>query len=140
MKEVEKNGGRSIKVIRWTARIWGALIILYVSIIIIGIIYSLITTGEADPHAEEDIPLIEYSGPVLFSISTIGLAVAWKFEGVGGAIVVLAQVLFMILHMVQEPISAEASFIFPMLLSIFVMIPGILFLISWNGSRKIDKK
>lgn len=122
--------------IRWTARIWGSLILAIVLFITLGYSYNLITEGEADPHAEEDIPPIEYSGPVLIFVSAIAFAFAWKFELIGGAIAASAQVLFIILQIVQEPISAEASFTAPLVISLFVMLPGLLFLICWKYSKK----
>lgn len=135
MKKNEGNVGSMNKRIMWTARIWGSVIIAFVGFFIIATLYSLITTGEADPYAEENIPAIEYSGPVLMVISTMGLAMAWKFEGVGGSITVGGQMLFMIFHLIQRPISLEASFIFPILLSIFVMVPGIFYLAYWKRTR-----
>jgi hypothetical protein len=136
MKRNDRKNSRRIKVIRWIARIWGSLILAIVLFITLGYSYNLITEGEADPYAEEDIPPIEYSGPVLMLVSTIGLAIAWKFEGVGGLITVGAQVLFIILQFIQEPISLEAIFIVPLILSLFVMLPGLLFVMYWKETKK----
>jgi hypothetical protein len=122
------------KWIRWTARIWGALIIAFVVLFVIGSIHSLITTGESDPNAQENIPLIEYSGPILLFLSTVGLAIAWKREKIGGGIAVGFQLLFLIILPFQDPISLKMSFIGPLMISLFVMIPGLFFLAYWRRS------
>jgi hypothetical protein len=124
-----------MKWLKWTARIWGSLIVAVVLLIVIGYAYNLITMGEADPYAEEDIPPIEYSGPVLLFLSTIGLAIAWKWEGLGGGIAVSLQILFMIFLIVQEPPTLNMSFIGPLMISLTVVIPGLLYLWFWRSKK-----
>ena len=119
---------RKIKWVKWTARIWGTLIVAYVLLIVIGLAYNLITLGEADPHAEENIPLIEYSGPIFVFISTIGLALALKWEGIGGSIAVVSQLFFLLFLIIQEPVSLEFSFIGPLIISMFIIIPGLFYI------------
>ncbi len=121
--------------IRWTARIWGTLIVAFVLLFILGTIYSLITTGDADPNAQENIPPIEYSGPLLMFLSTIGLAIAWKWESIGGGLAFGFQLMFLIILPFQDQISLKMSFIGPLTISLFVMIPGLFYLVYWRRSR-----
>jgi hypothetical protein len=136
MPEEGFHPGRRPGWIRWTARIWGSLIVIFVLFIVVATLYSLITTGEADPNSEDDIPLIEYSGPVLFSLSAVGLAIAWKWEGLGGGLAITFQILFLILLPFQDPLSLKMSFIGPLMISLIVMIPGLFHLASWRISGK----
>lgn len=128
MSERSFKTSKKLSRIRWTARIWGGLIIAWVLLIIIGISINLITEGEADPHSEEDVPVTEYAGPILFFLSAVGLGLAYKWEGIGGAFVVVFQLLFIISQFIFRGPSMKGSFVFPIMLSLFVMLPGLLYI------------
>lgn len=132
MVDVEEYRNRRI---RRVGRIWGTVIIAYVVLIILGMVISLITEGEADPNSEDDIEIIEYSGPVLVFLSTAGLAIAWKKEGIGGSITVACQVLFLILLPFHRTVSFDLRFMFPLLISLYIMVPGILFIAYCKRTR-----
>lgn len=133
---------RATKWIRWVARIWGALIVVYVLLMLIGYGWNWVTTGVADPHAVEDVPLITYVGLALMVLGALALGIAWRWERLGGTITVSSQLVFFTLHLIEGPARLDPHFVVPCLMSIIVAIPGILFLVCWWRSRKraIPKK
>jgi len=130
------TGDRTTKWICWIARVWGALIVVYVLLVIVSTIWNWLTTGIADPHAIENINNIDYVGPVFILISTLGLGIAWRWVKIGGTVAVVFQLLFLVFHLFQKPISLDPSFIVPCLISIIIFFPGILFLVCWWRQRK----
>jgi hypothetical protein len=135
MKRNDPISSIKTRSIRWIARIWGSLIVIFVLLFVIGMTYNIITIGEADPHSEDDIPPIEYSGPILMFLSTVGLAIAWKWEGLGGGLAIGFQVLFLIVLPFQDPISFKMQFLGPLMISLIVMIPGLFYLAYWRMSK-----
>ena len=123
------------KVIRWIARIWGTVIVVYSLLMLIGYGWNWVTTGVADPHVVEDVPPIEYLGLALVVLGALALGIAWRWERLGGAIVVVSQLLFLTLHLIQGPIILDPHFVVPCLISITIVTPGILFLVCWWRSR-----
>ena len=115
----------TIKWVRRIARIW--------SIIVIGItlVVAVSHIVTPDPYAT-DYPPIENLLPMLMVISVLGLAIAWRWEGVGGAINIgffLANLgLYWIIRGKFFPLEALS------VLSLAV-VPGALFLICWWRSR-----
>ena len=89
MPNVNDVGDRATKWIRWIARIWGTLIVAFTLLMLIGYAWNWVTTGKADPHAVEDYPPIETLPPLFALLSVLGLGVAWRWEGLGGAITVV---------------------------------------------------
>jgi len=126
----------AIKVIRWIARIWGALIVLYALLMLIGYGWNWVTTGVTDPHVVEDVPLITYVGLALMFLGALALGIAWRWERLGGTITVVSQLVFLTLLLIEGPISLDPHFVVPCLMSITVATPGILFLVCWSRSRK----
>ena len=118
--------------LRWTARIWGGLILLIALSILAGNIWTKLTSGEGDPYAAEDYPFIENIPPALMLISAVGLGIAWHWERIGGLIAVLGQLAALPLLLIHWPITVgfPRYLIAPYGLSAVVAIPGILFLIS----------
>ena len=45
-----------------------------------------VKTGTVDPHAIKDYPAIENMIPLTLILSVLGLGLAWRWEGLGGAI------------------------------------------------------
>jgi len=129
-------GGRATKWIRWVARIWGSLIVVYVLLMLIGYGWNWVTTGVADPHAVEDVPLITYVGLAIMVMGALALGIAWRWEKLGGTITVASQFVFFTLHLIEGPVRLDTHFVVPCLISIIVAIPGILFLVCWWRSRK----
>jgi len=129
-------GDRVTKWIRWVARIWGGLIVLYVLLVLIGYGWNWVTTGVADPHAVEAVPLVEYVGLVIMVVGALSLGIAWRWEKLGGTIAVASQLVFIALHLIEGPVSSDPHFVVPCLISVVVAIPGVLFLLCWWRSRK----
>ena len=86
MTKDKNSRSRVTRWLRWAARIWSFPIILYALLVAAGYAWNLATTGAADPHAVDDYPPIEALPPVLMFLSILGLGVAWRWEGLGGAI------------------------------------------------------
>ena len=100
-------------VLRWIARIVGSLTALM--IVFFGIAYSI----EGDPPKASVVSI--------FVIWVVGVVLSWKWEGIGGGLLLLSSIIFYIfvpdaLDWPPNPLIA-----FP--------ITGILFLICWWKSR-----
>jgi hypothetical protein len=83
----------------------------------------------------EDYPPIENLLPVIMTLSVLGLAVAFRWEGVGGAINVgLFLVHYGVFWAIRgEPFPFRAV---PMLLA--AVVPGVLFLVCWWSTRSLE--
>jgi hypothetical protein len=106
---------------RRVARIW--------SIVIIGITLVAAIAHIVVPEPEAtDYPPIENLLPVVMFLSVVGLAIAWRWEGVGGAINVglfLAHLgLYWIIRGKFFPLRALPMFS-------AAVVPGVLFLVCW---------
>jgi len=117
--------------LRWIARIWSIIIILFTLIMVIGYAVNWVKTGTVDPHAMKDYPAIENLIPITLILSVLGLGLAWRWEGLGGVInigfyLANAAVHFWIIS--PRP--------YPYLIAIALPIPGILFLVCWWMSGK----
>jgi hypothetical protein len=137
MSDVSDSNDRATKWIRRIARIWSAPIILLALLMFAGYVWNLVTIGVADPYAVEDVPFLEALPPILMFVSILGLAIAWRWEGVGGAIALGFQFVTLIVLLIQRPLTDDFSrSAIPYLLSLVIILPGILFLVSWRRSRK----
>jgi hypothetical protein len=140
MPNVNDAGERATKWIRWTARIWGSLIVAFTLLFFIGYAWNLVTTGVADPHAVEDYPPIENLPPLFAFLSVLGLGLAWRWEGLGGGIAVAFSLAYLPVLLIHWPIGHD----FPRYLMapygvwVVIAIPGVLYLICWWRSRKGD--
>ena len=112
-----------VTVLRWTARVWSLLVLPVVLLIALS----------PDLHATVPVALIDWILLSLFAVATIGLLLAWRWEALGG-IVVVASVLvqnvgFGIVHgfglVPQFFAIAGLSF----------LVPAGLFLLCWAQSR-----
>ena len=136
MKKVSDTSDRATKWIRWIARIWSSPIILYALLMLAGYAWNLVTIGKADPYAVEGYPLTEALPPILMFVSILGLGIAWRWEGLGGAITLVFIFAVLLLLLIQRPITHDFSrSAIPYLMSVVIAIPGILFLICWRRSR-----
>jgi hypothetical protein len=138
MPKVNDVADRTTKWMRWIARIWAAVIIAIVLVIVVGRASSWVITGEADPHAVEDYPPIENLPPLFALLSALGLGIAWRWEGLGGAIAVVSSLASLPVLLIHWPIAHD----FPRYLMapygvwMMIAIPGILFLICWWRSKR----
>ncbi len=125
-------------IICWITRIWGALLVICALFILIGYAWNWVTTGEADPHAGTDYPPIENLPPLFSLLSILGLGVAWRWEGLGGAIAVIFSLATLPLLLIHWPIAEgfPRYLVAPYGVWMIITIPGILFLVCWRQSRK----
>jgi hypothetical protein len=105
-----------VRVVRWVARIWSLGPILFA---LAEILF---------PHAEEGeiVPWTELVPLGLAFISVIGLALAWRWERLGGWISLGALAVFLILFL----ITVERSFPAVLIFLVGIGVPATLFLIS----------
>ena len=128
---------RVTKWVRWIARIWSLPIIAYALLFLVGYMWNWITIGVADPHAVEDVPLIEALPPILMFLSVLGLGIAWRWERLGGAVTLVFELAVLVLLPFSIPIARDfPRSAAPYLMSLIVIIPGVLFLVCWWRSRE----
>jgi hypothetical protein len=137
MPNVKATDDRGTRALRWIARIWGTIIVAIALLFIVGYAWSWVTTGTADPHAVEDYPPIENLPPLFAFFSILGLALAWRWEGLGGAIAVLFSLAMLPILLIHWPIAEDFPrfLIAPYGVWAVLLIPGILFLICWRRSK-----
>jgi hypothetical protein len=120
---------RTTKWIRWIARILSIVIIGFTLMMVIG---HAVTP---DPHAI-DYPPIENLLPLVMCLSVLGLGLAWRWEGLGGAISVVFFLANLGLYW-----AIRGKF-FPLrglpILSP-VLITGMLFLVCWWRTRSSSR-
>jgi len=136
-QQEQKLSDRTTKRIRLIARIVSAPIIIFALMMLTGYTVSWITTGTADPYAVEDYPFIENIPPILMFLAIMGLAIAWRSEKLGGTI----NLLFCALTLIVIPFTRDTldfRSIMPMILVFIVAIPGVLFIMYWRRSKKIN--
>lgn len=129
-------GDRATKWIRRIARVWGALIIGITLFVLIGYGWNWVTTGVADPYAAGNVSPIVNMELSLMGLGALALGIAWRWEGIGGTIVVVSQLVFLTLIIIEGPVGLNPHFIVPCLISIIVATPGVLFLVCWWRSRR----
>ena len=101
MKKTEEVEDHTTKRIRWIARVWGTLIIVFTLFMFIGYAWNWVTTGKADPLAVENYSALENLPPLFVLLSVLGLGIAWRWEELGGAITIvfsLANLLMLLIH------------------------------------------
>lgn len=129
------NPDRVTKRIRWIARIWSLPIMAGALLVLVGYAWNWVTQGVADPYAVEDYPPIEALPPILMFLSILGLAIAWRWERLGGTIVVIFQLAVLALLFITSPLTHDfPRLAVPYLLWMIVTIPGVLFLVcGWRS-------
>ena len=139
MKKGNKTGNGITRAIRWIARIWGGLVFLVALLIFAGYARSWVATGTADPYAAEHYPPIENLPPLLMFLAAVGSAVAWRWEGLGGAITVVAQLVTLPVLLIHWPITERFPryLVAPYGTWMIAAAPGVLFLICWWRSREL---
>lgn len=109
---------RLVSVTRWTARVLGTLLFGLILVFLIG----------------EGMPPIDFSVTgamsIAFVIAWLGLAVLWRWEGIGGLMVVGGMVAFYALNFADSG-KFPSGWVFPLF-----CLPGILTLFSrWRRPR-----
>jgi hypothetical protein len=137
MLNTNDDGDRATKWMRWSARVWGTLIVAVTLLVLIGYAWNWVTAGKADPNAAVDYPPIENLPPLFSLLSALGLGVAWRWEGLGGAIAVVFSLAALPVLLIHWPIAYEFPryLVAPYGIWLIIAIPGILFLMCWWRSR-----
>ena len=147
MKENEGSKNNLVVILRLIARIWAIIILIIAIIFLVGYLYNWATLDTADPHQVED------AHPPLVFLGIIGLAIALKREKIGGIITVLAGILHLgeeiYLWIFNSEVPRLITFVFsdelnystqyyltPYIVVLFIIIPGILFLIIGSSPDK----
>ncbi len=118
----------STHTIRRIARIWSAVIIALATLVFIAEIIEA-TTTELEPY-----PFIENLIPFTLVLSVVGLVVAFRREGLGGAINILSVLVNLATYWGIGGRGRGLAVVFVILTPI--AIPGILFLVCWLRTRE----
>jgi hypothetical protein len=113
---------RSIRIIRWIARIWSLLVFVVALLIIV----------TPDPYATEPVPPEDWFLLGLSGVAVLGLLVAWRWEPVGGSITVASMFIREIAWVILKG-DWLVSFVLVWLL---VVPPAILYLLAWRLERR----
>jgi hypothetical protein len=108
------------------------------SLVIIAITLAVTVAHIVAPEAHDtDYPPVENLLPLLMLLSIMGLAVAWRWEGVGGAMNVVLFLAHFGLYWALRgrffPLGGLAMFS-------AVIVPGVLFLVCWWRRRRRGRK
>ena len=110
-----------VTILRWVARIWSILVFLFA----LGVMVA------PDPYVVEPVPLGDWIQLGFYGLAVLGLLLAWRWEGLGGAIAIAG--------VVGSGVAFGISrgYWFPGLAipALLVAVPGILFLVCWRLSR-----
>jgi hypothetical protein len=116
MNSAKTFTNRFFMVLRWTARIIGSLFALF----LIFMLLAYIINPEGSDSGQSSIPGALVI--LIFGLWAVGVGVAWKWEGIGGLIILTGSILFFAInpHDIWPP----------MLLHIMPLL-AILFLLCW---------
>ena len=125
MADAQGGADRTTKWIRRIARIWGTVVIA------ITLLSAILHAVVPDPYAT-DYPPVENLMPLLMCISVAGLGIAWRWEGLGGAI----NILFFIANLGLYWLIRGRFFSLEILAILsLAIVPGILFMVYWWRTR-----
>jgi hypothetical protein len=113
---------RSIKIIRWMARIWSVVVTVFLLLI-----FFAPNSGGPGPIAAVDIFLLS-----LIGITLLGLLIAWRWELPGGPFAIAMLFIREITWVIIKG-SWEIGFL---ILWVLIAPPAILYLIAWRQGRK----
>ena len=136
-KRIDGDDVRARKRVCRIARIWGAVVIALVLLVFVSAVWNLVTTGAMDPYHVEDYPPIENLPPLFSFLSALGLLIAWRWEGIGGAIALIFQLATLPVLLVHWPITEGFPdyLLAPYGVWLIILIPGVLFLLCWWKKR-----
>jgi hypothetical protein len=113
---------RSIRIIRWIARIWSMLVFVVVLLIIV----------TPDPYATEPVPPEDWFLLGLYGVVVLGLLIAWRWELVGGSITIAT----MFIREIAWVILKGGWLVNFLIVWFSVVPPAILFLVAWGLERR----
>lgn len=116
----------SIRIIRWIARIWSALLFLFV----------LLRILTPDPSVTEPVPMEDWFLLSFWFVAILALALAWRWE-FRGAIIAIVMMSLRELAWVILKGRWMASFL---IVWLWIVLPAILFLVAWGLERDVKKR
>jgi hypothetical protein len=116
----------NLQIIRRIARIWSVIVIGFGILIFIGEVIEAATT-ELVPY-----PFYENIIPFTLLTAVVGLALAWRWEGLGA----IVNIVSVIINFVTYLFTGREAWVVVLLILTPVLIPGILFLVCWFYSRR----
>ena len=119
-----RTSNLSISIMRWLARIWSLLVFAVVVPILI----------PRDPFSVELAPDAPWSLLGSYALSVLGLAVAWRWEGVGGVVAIAGLPAYILRSLVTRGIWI-ADMRTTLVWIAFFALPGLIFLSAWSHSR-----
>ena len=123
--ETSSSLPKHVSVLRWVARIIGTLFVLY---------FLSQVFGEFSRKAYIN---VSHPGPYVllafWGLASIGLLIAWRWEGIGGFLAAFSIISSDLLHIfwVQGQKTVGA-----IVVSLFLLIPALLFIYCWWKTRK----
>jgi len=121
-----------IKKIRWFARILGTPVALFFLLMVIG---DFIESSYYRSYSENLYPGI-FITPISLALMSVGIIVAWIWEGIGG----LLTVGVFIIASVLTTFVYKSSFGILLPFDLLLLISGLLFLLCWWQSRKLTSQ
>ncbi len=112
-----------LHILRWIARVWAILILVF------GVLEAL------DPVVSRPTPWHEWLSPVLlFAGAGLGFILSWRWEFIGGLLFVLSFVAAMIVACFSRgaclPIGIMAT------IALLFTTPGVLFIVCWRWQKR----
>lgn len=120
MIRVSKMKTKSIKIFRWTIRIWSGILILFFLFMFIGETFFPPESLNSQPLSSNAILQL-----VLFGIIMLGLAIAWKRGLTGGIIALIAYALMAVIN--PNTLQMSMLLLYPA--------TAILFIVLWAFRR-----
>ena len=125
---MDKDINKSSRVIRWVARILGTILAVY-------LVLTTIANLIMDFKAWDFIPYVYFA---FFIVFAIGVIIAWFKEKIGGIILVASAVAVIIFSIIFGLNPASEVLMLIGSVGLPFLIIGILFLVSWWKSRKLN--
>jgi len=116
---------RSVKIVRWIARIWSILVFTV----------TLLEIVTPDPNATEPVPAADWFLLSLWGVAILGLLVAWRWELVGATVTIAT----MFIRELAWVILKGQWLVNFLIVWVFVVPPAILFLVAWSLERSASK-
>ena len=132
MDDTNSNYERTTNIIRRIARIWSIVIIALVLFIFIAEMFV------PDQSMNESYPWYENLIPLSMFLSVVGLALAWRWEFFGSVLTIISIVANYVMYIAFGG-SGRGVFVVPLIL-LPILIPGILFLVSWLRTERGSKQ
>jgi hypothetical protein len=124
VKDSKSHSANVGRIIRWVARAWSIVSLVFVGSMLAGEVLHPTAVLATTPR--------DLIGLALFPFGTcVGMLLAWRWEGLGGAITLGSLVCFYVFMFVMDGRFPGGPFF------VLVATPGALFAASWASSRSL---